>query len=242
MNHVQEGKRGRKEEAARADGQVRPCPTYVCPAATCLDRRFVSRCLSYTSSVPMSCSSRAACSARRTQSVLGQRPWPCPPSPPLLPSLTLRPLLSPSLSRSCSFQAPPPTSPLPARLGARPSRPSPRWSLLLRLLQAADSPPTSSRMADLPLSSAPPCRSLLCRGRRPAGADRPNGRDQFDTSSAPYASWQRFGKEVLTMKPKGLVVVSAHWESERSDGAGVLGPCPSPPRFLCVFLWIENEG
>jgi aromatic ring-opening dioxygenase catalytic subunit (LigB family) len=36
----------------------------------------------------------------------------------------------------------------------------------------------------------------------------------FDTASAPYKAWQAFGQRVTSDAPRGLVVVSAHWEAE----------------------------
>lgn len=44
----------------------------------------------------------------------------------------------------------------------------------------------------------------------------------FETTSEPYKAWQHFGKAVMEDEPKGLVVVSAHWETP-SDESGVLG-------------------
>lgn len=39
----------------------------------------------------------------------------------------------------------------------------------------------------------------------------------FDTQSKPYKAWQKYGAAVEAAKPRGLVVVSAHWENE--DGS-----------------------
>jgi hypothetical protein len=44
----------------------------------------------------------------------------------------------------------------------------------------------------------------------------------FETTSKPYLAWQDYGKMVNAAKPKGLVVVSAHWEDE-AGGSGVTG-------------------
>jgi aromatic ring-opening dioxygenase catalytic subunit (LigB family) len=44
----------------------------------------------------------------------------------------------------------------------------------------------------------------------------------FDTRSEPYQAWRAFGQAVEAAKPRGLVVVSAHWENP-SDTAGVQG-------------------
>lgn len=35
----------------------------------------------------------------------------------------------------------------------------------------------------------------------------------FDTESEPYTAWQKYGKMVEEARPRGLVVVSAHWEN-----------------------------
>jgi aromatic ring-opening dioxygenase catalytic subunit (LigB family) len=44
----------------------------------------------------------------------------------------------------------------------------------------------------------------------------------FDSDSKPYKAWEKYGAAVEAAKPRGLVVVSAHWENE--DGSsGVLG-------------------
>jgi aromatic ring-opening dioxygenase catalytic subunit (LigB family) len=37
----------------------------------------------------------------------------------------------------------------------------------------------------------------------------------FETTSKPYLAWQDYGKMVNAARPRGLVVVSAHWEDER---------------------------
>jgi 4,5-DOPA dioxygenase extradiol len=44
----------------------------------------------------------------------------------------------------------------------------------------------------------------------------------FETKSKPYRAWQDYGKMVNAARPKGLVVVSAHWEDE-AGGSGVTG-------------------
>jgi 4,5-DOPA dioxygenase extradiol len=41
----------------------------------------------------------------------------------------------------------------------------------------------------------------------------------FETTSKPYLAWQDYGKMVNAAKPKGLVVVSAHWEDEAGSSA-----------------------
>ncbi|BEJ11731.1 hypothetical protein CspHIS471_0201910 [Cutaneotrichosporon sp. HIS471] len=43
----------------------------------------------------------------------------------------------------------------------------------------------------------------------------------FETTSAPYKAWQKYGKMIEAEKPRGLVVVSAHWENP-SDSDGVV--------------------
>lgn len=40
----------------------------------------------------------------------------------------------------------------------------------------------------------------------------------FQSESEPYKAWQRFGDRVATKKPKGMIVVSAHWESDVIKG------------------------
>ncbi|TXT12916.1 hypothetical protein VHUM_01317 [Vanrija humicola] len=37
----------------------------------------------------------------------------------------------------------------------------------------------------------------------------------FQSTSAPYQAWQRYGKEIAAARPRGLVVVSAHWENDQ---------------------------
>jgi aromatic ring-opening dioxygenase catalytic subunit (LigB family) len=44
----------------------------------------------------------------------------------------------------------------------------------------------------------------------------------FDTNSAPYKAWIKYGKAVADAKPKGLIVVSAHWENP-SNSDSVVG-------------------
>lgn len=44
----------------------------------------------------------------------------------------------------------------------------------------------------------------------------------FETTSKPYLAWQDYGKMVNAAEPKGLVVVSAHWEDE-AGGSRVTG-------------------
>jgi hypothetical protein len=39
----------------------------------------------------------------------------------------------------------------------------------------------------------------------------------FETQSKPYLAWQDYGKMVNAARPRGLVVVSAHWEDERGS-------------------------
>ncbi|EJT48112.1 hypothetical protein A1Q1_02922 [Trichosporon asahii var. asahii CBS 2479] len=39
----------------------------------------------------------------------------------------------------------------------------------------------------------------------------------FDTASAPYKAWQKYGQAVVEQNPRGLVVVSAHWESNNDQ-------------------------
>jgi aromatic ring-opening dioxygenase catalytic subunit (LigB family) len=36
----------------------------------------------------------------------------------------------------------------------------------------------------------------------------------FESSSKPYKAWVDYGKMVNTANPRGLVVISAHWENE----------------------------
>jgi len=43
----------------------------------------------------------------------------------------------------------------------------------------------------------------------------------FDTQSAPYKAWIKYGATVTSNNPKGLVVVSAHWEND-ANSPGVL--------------------
>jgi aromatic ring-opening dioxygenase catalytic subunit (LigB family) len=52
----------------------------------------------------------------------------------------------------------------------------------------------------------------------------------FETKSKPYLAWQDYGKMVNAARPKGLVVVSAHWEDE-AGGPGVTG------EFQLITLW-----
>lgn len=49
----------------------------------------------------------------------------------------------------------------------------------------------------------------------------------FDTRSEPYQAWRAFGQAVEAAKPRGLIVVSAHWENP-SDTAGVQGEHLAP--------------
>lgn len=44
----------------------------------------------------------------------------------------------------------------------------------------------------------------------------------FETNSAPYKAWQKYGQTVAEQNPRGLVVVSAHWESNNDQ---ILGKC-----------------
>lgn len=39
----------------------------------------------------------------------------------------------------------------------------------------------------------------------------------FESTSKPYLAWQDYGKMVNAARPRGLVVVSAHWEDERGS-------------------------
>jgi aromatic ring-opening dioxygenase catalytic subunit (LigB family) len=51
----------------------------------------------------------------------------------------------------------------------------------------------------------------------------------FDTKSAPYKAWIKYGKAVTDNNPKGLVVVSAHWENgHNSDGVIVNEDASNP--------------
>lgn len=36
----------------------------------------------------------------------------------------------------------------------------------------------------------------------------------FDSASKPYKQWQKTGEAIQALQPKGIVVVSAHWESQ----------------------------
>ncbi|WVO18539.1 hypothetical protein L204_106258 [Cryptococcus depauperatus] len=40
--------------------------------------------------------------------------------------------------------------------------------------------------------------------------------------AGPYHGWRRFGKNVLASSPKGIVVVSAHWENHDQSCPGVI--------------------
>lgn len=40
----------------------------------------------------------------------------------------------------------------------------------------------------------------------------------FDTNNPAYKAWQKYGKIVEQANPKGLVVVSAHWEADNGPG------------------------
>lgn len=42
----------------------------------------------------------------------------------------------------------------------------------------------------------------------------------FDTAAAPYKAWQKYGQAVVEQNPRGLVVVSAHWESNNDQILG----------------------
>jgi 4,5-DOPA dioxygenase extradiol len=48
----------------------------------------------------------------------------------------------------------------------------------------------------------------------------------FETTSKPYKAWIDYGKMVEEAKPRGLIVVSAHWENE-AGGEGVRGESTS---------------
>lgn len=55
----------------------------------------------------------------------------------------------------------------------------------------------------------------------------------FETTSAPYKAWQKYGQAVAEQNPRGLVVVSAHWESDNDQILGkfacrAAAPTPSP--------------
>lgn len=45
----------------------------------------------------------------------------------------------------------------------------------------------------------------------------------FETNSAPYKAWQKYGQTVAEQNPRGLVVVSAHWESDNDKILGKSG-------------------
>lgn len=47
----------------------------------------------------------------------------------------------------------------------------------------------------------------------------------FDTASKPYQAWKTIGQDIIKRQPKGLVVVSAHWENDQG-GKGVKGMLP----------------
>jgi aromatic ring-opening dioxygenase catalytic subunit (LigB family) len=51
----------------------------------------------------------------------------------------------------------------------------------------------------------------------------------FDTQSAPYKAWIKYGKTVVDNNPKGLVVVSAHWENPQHTDAVVVNEDPTNP-------------
>lgn len=44
----------------------------------------------------------------------------------------------------------------------------------------------------------------------------------FETTSKPYKAWEEYGKMVNAADPRGLVVISAHWENE-GGGSRVKG-------------------
>ena len=39
----------------------------------------------------------------------------------------------------------------------------------------------------------------------------------YDTNSKAYQTWQQVGQILNASKPRGLVVVSAHWEADDGD-------------------------
>lgn len=51
----------------------------------------------------------------------------------------------------------------------------------------------------------------------------------FDTNSAPYKAWIKYGKAVAESNPKGLVVVSAHWENPSHSDAVVVNEDTTNP-------------
>lgn len=44
----------------------------------------------------------------------------------------------------------------------------------------------------------------------------------FETSSPAYQAWKGIGRDIKRHRPKGLVVVSAHWENDQQS-SGVKG-------------------
>ncbi|RXK40491.1 hypothetical protein M231_02143 [Tremella mesenterica] len=54
------------------------------------------------------------------------------------------------------------------------------------------------------------------------GTHRQAPSSMFEKDSKPYEAWQKVGKEIQASNPRGLVVVSAHWENEAgSEGVRV---------------------
>lgn len=46
----------------------------------------------------------------------------------------------------------------------------------------------------------------------------------FETESKPYAAWKKYGDYIRALDPKGLVVVSAHWDNP-SGSPDVISEC-----------------
>ena len=53
----------------------------------------------------------------------------------------------------------------------------------------------------------------------------------YDTASEPYQAWKSFGRAVEASDPKGLIVVSAHWEHP-SGSSGVQSEFPFTSHLL----------
>jgi len=51
----------------------------------------------------------------------------------------------------------------------------------------------------------------------------------FESNSKPYKAWQEYGKMVNEAHPRGLVVVSAHWENESGSEGVKVNTNPSNP-------------
>lgn len=56
----------------------------------------------------------------------------------------------------------------------------------------------------------------------------------FDTRSEPYQAWKAFGRVVEAAKPRGLVVVSAHWEHPHNTSS-VQGEHIFPNHFHIIY-------